>query len=107
MSALVRVEVETNPKDPTMLELFAKSCLAALTPVALIADSPVLAPPETSDPSLKRLSDVSFAVNADDLNEFNETVSVFGALPEKTEFLVTTSFAPFSPPVPPSNLNKQ
>ena len=107
MLALVRVEVESSPKDPTMLELFANSCLENLDPVGLIADSPVLAPLETNDPSLKILSDVLFEVNADDLKEFNETVSVFGALTESVEFLVAAYFAPLSPPAPPSNLNKQ
>ena len=74
MFALVKVEVEINPKDPTMLRVFAKSCLKTLDPVGLIVSKPVLAPPETSDPSLKTLSVVLVAVNADDLKKFNETV---------------------------------
>jgi hypothetical protein len=108
MLASVKVEVESSPKDPTVLELPPKRLLITLAFVGLIASSPVLALPETSDPSLKRLSEVLFAVNAEDLKEFSETVSVLGELPEIVEFLVVKYFAPFSAGIPPpSNLNKQ
>jgi len=85
---LLKVAVEINPKDPTIFDVLENNCLLFLAPVGFIESKPVLADPETREPSRKILSDVLFAVNADDLNELSDADSVFGVFPESVEFLV-------------------
>lgn len=101
---MLSVDADINPKAPTILDVFANSCLLFLAPVGFIESKPVLADPETREPSRKILSDVLFAVNADDLNELSDADSVFGIFPESVEFLVEKYFVPFSPAVPPPYL---